>query len=663
MSYVKLLLVSLTSIVAASAFAEVGMLRLSMSPGLSVADGRSTVTVSAEVRGSDGRAAADGTQVVFATTLGNFREELVPVYGGYARAVLVASSEPGIAKITASAISMNATDLKEFEFVASRALLSAASEYIELEGPQSLMYNVDFRTMQASGPNQGAVMRYRDVEIRADDIQVNVPLSEVRARKAYVRIGKTEGQFEEIYFALRNRKGFGTTTFTDSSGVLVPFMNTVRFEPRERRSFGMAEIRATGITPPTEQIDPQRLAFEDLSEATSMIYAKAAVAFPRKEIQFHRAEVIVAGSRIMRVPLYNLSMSSSVLVTEQIVGVQNNKVAVNFPYYLSLKPGFSSLFRFRTGESYGRGFNSSSGAFLDYEMTWNRGDTMDGGFTVAGIGRNDMGFGIRQSYRPDDRTNAFIQGDLSEGRSLFGALSISRSFPGVSAGVSANSNHSITGIPYSNDSISFNIEKDPTKLGKLPVRFFYGLTALASESSTASYRASQSGFGFRTRMQMMPQRLDRKTSLSASVSATSLVGRNTNGGLGVLGTASMSRSLFDGATAIVGYDFADDGFSSKLLGHHRLNLQLFYGAGRFNFAGIAQRSLDIERSNYLVDASFRMSDIWRMSCFYTEDSYLGQSFKDYNFVLSYRLGIRDVGLVYSGTTNRFGIQILGAAFN
>ena len=179
MQSVKLLAAAVLCAVAQAAFADMGLLRLSFSPTLSVADGRSTVTVSAEVRDSAGRAAKDGTQVVFTTTLGNFREEVVSSYGGYARAILIAGSSPGIAKISATAISMNATDMQEFEFVDNRAALSAAREYIELESPQTLSYNLDQRTLAASAPKQGVLLKFRDVELHADDILVNVPLNEV----------------------------------------------------------------------------------------------------------------------------------------------------------------------------------------------------------------------------------------------------------------------------------------------------------------------------------------------------------------------------------------------------------------------------------------------------------------------------------------------------
>ena len=66
------------------------------------------------------------------------------------------------------------------------------------------------------------------IAIHADDLQVNVPLYEVRARKATVRMGKTTARFDEVYLALNSRKGFGTTTFDSVSYPIAPFGSAVR---------------------------------------------------------------------------------------------------------------------------------------------------------------------------------------------------------------------------------------------------------------------------------------------------------------------------------------------------------------------------------------------------------------------------------------------------
>lgn len=162
---------------------------------------------------------------------------------------------------------------------------------------------------------------------------------------------------------------------------------------------------------------------------------------------------------------------------------------------------------------------------------------------------------------------------------------------------------------------------------------------------------------------MLPQALDKQTNLTSSLMVNSLVGTNTNGGLGVLGTMAITRNFGRGATGMFSYDFADDGFSSQILGKHRTNFQMFYGSGPFNLSGMFQKSLDTERFSYMFDSSFRLSQLWRLSCNFTYDRYLSQSFQDYNFVIGYRMGWRDIGLVFSGRTNSIGIQVLGASFD
>lgn len=642
---------------------EQGLIRLSISPSLSVADGRSTVTVSAEVRDSSGKAAKDGTQVVFSTTLGNFREEIVPVMGGYARAILVAGTTPGVAKVSASAIALNATALTDFEFVVNHEMLSAAKEFIEVESNQTFQYNVDMRTIQASALDKGVTLRYRDIEIRADDLQLNVPTYEVKARKARVKFGKFEADFGEFYMRLNSRKGFGTTMMTVPTTIVVPFGQSVRIEDSEKRRFGLAMLRSNGVELPDETCNAEALKFDDLSASTSTVTAKSAIAYPRKEIQFHRATVRVGEATVMKVPLYCLSINSPALVTENIVSVNNSQLAVNYPYYLKLSPDMTSALRFRMGETYGRGFTSNRGTFLDYELSWTRGDKYEGGFTYSGIGRNDYSLDVRQSYRPDTATNANLQASLVGGRSLFGALSVSRAFEGFTVGVNGSSSQSVRGLSYNSEQLSFSIEKDPTKVGRLPLRLYYGLTATSVDTATAGYSYKQSGAGARTRLQLLPQPLDKFTNLTSSLTVNSLMGKNTNGGLGVLGTVSITRNFGGGTTGLLTYDFADDGFTSQLLGKHRTSLQLFYGAGKYNFSGVFQKSLDSERFNYILDGGYRLSPLWRLSCYLTYDRYLSQSYQDLNFVVGYRMGWRDIGLVYSGRTNSIGIQILGASFD
>jgi hypothetical protein len=105
------------------AAADQGVIRISAYPTVAVADGRSSITISAEIRDTSGRLAPNGTQVLFSTNFGYFREPIVQTSSGTAHATLVAGSIAGTAKVTAEAHAFNATSALEVEFVSDRGQL------------------------------------------------------------------------------------------------------------------------------------------------------------------------------------------------------------------------------------------------------------------------------------------------------------------------------------------------------------------------------------------------------------------------------------------------------------------------------------------------------------------------------------------------------------
>jgi hypothetical protein len=662
----KLLLSVFVAVLTGIAAASTGVIKLTTYPAMAVADARSTVTVTAEVRDLNGRLVPNGTQILFESTLGSFRENVVSTVSGYARATLVSGAIAGTAKITASAISLNAASTTELEYVTDRSLLSTAKEYIEVIGPEYLMYGMDQKIIAASGPNKGVHVRYRDVEIEADDVQVMVPTYEVRARKARLKIGSFEGNFEELYIALNTRRGYGTTTFKAKEVMLAPvglFFRLVETEV-ERLRFGLVSVNASGVQPLVEDLPSNQFEFSDLGESSTKISAKKAVAFPRKEIQFQKADIYMGDVRVMKLPLFQVSLiGGTPLLTDQVINVDNNQLAVNYPHYLSLKPGETSLLRFRMGNRYNaRGLGSDRAPYLDYELNWNRGEDMDGGMTVSGIGRSDWGVNVHQYVRVDDRTSAFAHADLTSMRNLFGSGNVSRQFDGFQVSLSGNANTTIRGLEYSNQQYALVAEKDPTKVGKLPVRLYYGLVATHSAVDTSSFSTTQTGAGLRARAQLLPVSLDRNTSLHASLAVSHLSGHNTAEGLTLNGSANLSRRITNDASVLLTYDYSQDAFNS-LIGNHRLSAQGTYYGGRTSLNVFGSRSLDADRMNYFADATYRISGIWRVAYSYTFDRFLGESVTDYNIALIYRFGWRDFGVTFSQKTKRLGIQVLGTTFN
>jgi len=646
-------------------------IRLAAYPTVSVADGKSTVTVSAEVRDQSGKLVPDGTRVVLTSTLGDFRESVVTTVGGIARGVLVAGSIPGLATVTAKSLTGDSSpSTLEYEFCADRSQLSSAKEYVEITAPGYMQYTVDTHIIGAAAlKDKPVAIRYRDVTVSADDMQLNIPTYELRARNATLKLGKVSQHFDELYLKLNTRYGFGTTTFkvkrpdafaTQGRGLVFVKQQTDGSYtlPEEGNKYGLVEIHRSGLTPMANN-NSTLFKFEDISSSPSTVSAKKAVVFPRREVQFQKAEIYVAANKVMSMPLFEVPLTgtNSPLVTDQIVSVNNSQLGINFPYYVSLQPGMTQLFRFRTGEVAGRSATTDHGAFLDYEFNWNRGDDMEGGLSVQGIGRNDWSIGLNQYIRFNDRTSAFAQVLTPSGRSFYGAANVSEQFNGFSASLNGSATRTLTGIQYTQQNASAVIEKDPIKVGALPFRLYPGLTA--SQATNSLDQSSQSGAGARLRAQSLPLVVDSSTTVTTSFQASYLRGPNEMKGIQYLGSATVTKGLSKALTMLFTYDFTRDGFNEKVLGEHRVSLQTYFNRGRFNASVFASRSLDLERSSIFGDMSYRIGNLWRLTSGYTFDRYLNDTYLDYNIGFTYRLGWREVGLIWSEQTKRIGFQLLG----
>lgn len=677
----RLIAFSALAMAFASAPAQQTNVRLSAFPTISVADSRSTTTISAELRDSAGRVVPDGTRVVFNSTIGTFRESVATTLNGVARAILVADGRVGIAKITATPLSGSGSPATfEFEFVADRAMLSSAKEYVELVAPGYMHYTSDTRLIGGSGANQGVSLRYRDITIEADDLQYSIPTYEVRARKAKLRIGKTVKEFDALYLRLNQRRGFGLATYTarrPKFPVVVGRGLAFGYEDRdgkvvigeapEDERFGVVAVTAAGVEPTRQQPPSDAFELTDLSFATSRVASKKAVVFPNKQIQFHRAEIFVADSKVMKLPLFqvNLMNNNTPLVTENLINVSDNNVALNYPHYLSLKPGQTSLLRFRTGDTFGRGMATSQGASLDYELNWNRGDEMDGGFIFRGIGRSDWGVGLRQYNRFDSKTSGFFQLDMPAGRAFYGSGGLSRDFTGYQLSLNATADQTFRGFQRSSRNINLVAETDPIKMGATPFRAYYGLTASSSVQETEGMnRVEQQSTGIRARLQSLPVSLDSRTTVSTAFSVAGVTGRTVGDGLQLTGNTTLSHRLSPNASVLLTYDYSRDGFNELVLGMHRVSLQTYMNTGRTGLRVFHSRSLDRDRQNMFADLEYRPSKSWVMRSSYTFDrfaDYAGSNtFLDATLSVGYVIGWREVGLVYSKRTRRIGIQLLGA---
>ncbi len=646
----KALLLFALILVGARAFSQNAYIRLRSFPQMMVADGRSTSTITAEVRDGNGRLVPDGTQVLFYTTLGSFRENVVSTVDGLAQAILVSSGVPGLSTVTANALTYNTTATLVYEFVADKSQLSSASDFVEIVAPGYLKYSMDDRVLEASESNQGVSFRYRNLVVDADDMQYDVASQELVAKKARMRMGKGfDRQFSVLRYDLRQRQGTGITTIEEM----------VEDELRQRTA--VVSINGDTLAPLDGPSDATLFEFKPIWDAPQLVSGDKAVVYQGREIYFYKASVHIDGKRVLQMPLLQVNLDGrAALFTEEVLQVNYNQVSLSYPYYLSLKPGETSLLRLRSGGQYGRTTTSQSGIFLDYELNWNKGDDSRGNFTLGGLGRSDWGIGAHHWQRLDSQTTGYVQVDLPAHRSIFGSASVNRQFDGFTATLSGNMTSTLRDVHYRTQQASLVVESNPIKLGSLPFQMHIGLTASESSRETDLARGSQSSYGVRLRNKMQPQRIGPHTMLNATASVGKVAGRNSLSGLTTHATLMLTQQLGARSSVTLTYDYAEDGFSNLVIGRHRLSAQGFMHSGNASVSLFASKSLDLDRVSYWGDAGYRFHRDWRLAASYTLDQYLGNRYRDYALMLGYRIGERELGLAWSARTKRIGVQFLGA---
>ena len=672
---------------AASAAAGTYSIRLSPFPTAEVADGRSQVTVSAQVI-SDGRAVPDGTQVVFETDLGSFRESVVGTTGGWARATFVAGGVPGIAHVKARVVTGDATGNGcEIELVKSREELSIARETLETTSTGSLLYANDIKILEGLAPNKGVTVRYRDLEIHADNIQIDLRSFTLKGRKATVRRGRRTTEYDSLYLDLPRHTGYGLTNFpTTRPDFVSVYPGGIAFtepdaqnEPvvaQRRMRFGMVQIGKDGDQALVDALANDPFAMATLADSLSTIGSRKAVVYARREIQFHRADIFVNNAKVLKFPLFvvNLNNSSaSPLVTDDLVNVNDNQIAVNYPHYLLLRPGLTSLLRFRTGERNGQGLSGSRGAFLDYELKWSKGDDMQGGFTFSGVGRSDWTAGASQFWRLSDRTSSSFEVASPGGRSLFGSGSLIHAFGQYSLGLRGSQTHTLSESDRLRNGFkdvqnySLSLDRNPIRLKGAPLHLGYGLTANDSRSVIPNVVNGKvdgtrtivnTGAGFTARAFSDSVRVDPSTTLNGSFSATKLFGPQTiGGGVGLNGALTLNHRFSSSTNAMLTYNYLQDGVSEELMGRHSLSLNGNYALGNTSLSLWLTKGVAVDRMNVSGEASYRLNSLWRVGYSHFLTQFAGTNLTEYYYVVGYRIGWREVGVTWSNRTKRPGIQL------
>jgi len=665
-------------------------IRLSAFPAAVVADGRSAITITAEVREvSTGQFAPDGTRILFRSKLGFFRESVVTTRSGIAQAILIAGNTPGIDKVTASEVGGGTfPSVIEIDYVKDKSELLQGQEKVELFTDENLEYSLLEYIISAASAKGKVRLAYRDLKIEAERLEYDVRAGTIKAQGAQVKTATWSAYFQEIFLDLKRRTGFGTTRYKAYRPQFRWFMplwgylffdlddqnRPVRMEKKE--VFALGEISKSGVTTPVSTVPEDAFTYKGINESQS-ITARSALVVPGRKIIFTKAMIRLDMRGLIPIPLYQIDLNAppGQLFADDIINVFDNQFSVNYPQYLTLSPNQESLVRFRTGQNLGRGFNANRGVFFDYELNWSNGEKGQGAFTYTGMGRDDYQIGLRQFSRLSERTQASFQLLSPAGQSLFFNTSVSNQNKGFQWTVNSNVQRSIQGLRSDGAAVNVVAEKDPIKVGKLPFRIFPGIRADLGDRTIESLQIdgngnlvpvitqfSQSAYGAQLRGSSDPLQLSKDSTLQAGFTVAQVQGTNVPIPVTFLGQISMYNQLPFNISNRISLDYVRDGFTELGTGLYRLSTELNVRNGNLGVGAFWNQSLDLDRQSFFIDSFYYFTSDWRIGYSYTFDRVDRSTFVDYTVLIGFKLGPREVSLGYSYLTRRIGFNLVNAPF-
>jgi hypothetical protein len=276
----------------------------------------------------------------------------------------------------------------------------------------------------------------------------------------------------------------------------------------------------------------------------------------------------------------------------------------------------------------------------------------------TGIGRDDWGFGVRQSFRPSDRTTIQSQLQFPAHRNLVATANVNHNFNGLQMSLNSTYLQTLKGPRNTDFTTNLIAELDPWNYGRVPFRSYLGFSAEASRH-TGLFNQSREAVGLRLRSISNPLNPGPGQSITISHQANLLSGRGVTAPFTQTLAINWSGQFGNSFSSNLGYEYGDDPFTTQALGRHRMTLDALYSEGRFRLSSYLSSSFDINRRTISAQAAYRVGPLWNIYGTYFQDTFKDFSYLDQSIILSYRLGFREIGISYSGRTHRFGFELLG----
>lgn len=671
-SRVAVLATVLATASSAAHAAGLATIRLTAAKLTILADGKSTTTITADVRDDRGNVVPDGTVVRFDTNYGRLDTTTAATRNGVARVTLISADLPGVALVKANIENGDATPGTAEVTFSTDAEETAEGSWARIDGKEYVGYAQDFGIIQAIGKNGGAKVTYRNIEITADTLQlqahgslfpspdtVSAPNNLVRAvGTVQLKRGDEKREYANLRYNLETGEGEAERTANGK--------------------FALVRIKGARLEETLDnQIARESFALEDISGSAVTVVTRSISLEPNSKLQLRRATFYLDGSKTLSLPYHIMSLSQKSLFSEQIVGYGANGVTVDFPLYYDVRPTAVGTAHIRHGARVGSSaYSGRPGWSLDLEHAYNGRGGMDGNVEVTGVTRQDWGARWNHAQRLDSATNSYLYVDFPNHRDLFGNANLSRRFRGFTLNANASASRTLFDNGAGDSTTAGDLrgqvyaETNPYSVnGNRYLRYSLSLSTgrqgYFGPNAPEAFNTRTAGIRFYT----TPVPLGKRTSLSQSLSVgqTWISGGDGSArdGASILGTLSLAHTLTPRNTLRLNYDYTRTPriSAASSTGQHRLgaNLSLF-GSDRWNLSVSGTKSLDAPYGSVYGSMNVSLGGPWRGRITLASSRFSTTSYQDIEYALVRRIAGRDFALYYSTTAKRLQLDLTGVRF-
>jgi hypothetical protein len=656
---IRVLSIALVALAPTIAFA-IPTIRLTPSRSVLLSDGRDSTQICTEVRDTSGRLVPDGTTVNFNTSLGAFQRAgtsaSATTQAGTAR-VLLTSPTKGTAVVTAASAG-GGFERIEITFTDDPTETFEGNSYAVVTGDSSLIYGPGAKQIEAVGKERedpaketaGARVRYRNLEISADNLAVDCTATTVRAQgNVMLRRGTVTVRCVRLYYPLTSGNGYAIAQVKG-----------------HWRPVAISGLRLA-VTVRSEAVPDQFLAMPSLADERQLITAKQILLFPGDKLQFKRPRFYQDRQALVSLPFYSLSLYAKQLFSDHVVTVGTQGVGLNIPVYYDMSPSTTGLLRLRNGERYGTSISATRpGVALDITQSYNSlsgGKRYTGEFGFTDVNRNDWGVRLSHSQEFSSTSRGTFTLETPQHQSLLSTGNLQQQFSGFNVGLNMYSSRSLRGISSSMSEADAYVETTPRSLGATGYRYALGATASSTHIGAQSYSNTTASQGVHVRMFNRPVHLDSVTTLSHTWSIGQAWADGGRGGVTMLSSLTASRMIGAAGNVQLSYDFMRLPGSYVDSGQHRLSSTLYLGAGtKASMFIYGSTLLDAPYRSLSGEARYNFARRWHLGVSANVQEMSSVDYQDYEFSVTRSIGLRELSITFSTLSHRFYFDMQAARF-